>query len=270
MYRVESIGIHPKDSKQFEITVQDEEGNSSAFPVHEDMIIKFTLRKGLELSNEELKLIQREADLWKVYLQAIHYLSYRMRTRQELKRYLLKKEFYATAVDYTLDRLEQEKHLDDAEFANAFVRTRMRLSTKGPQLVARELNELGVNKNVIQDALEQYTWEKQLENAGNYLSKKLGSSSSTRSQREEKDRAHRLLMTRGFSHDINKEVLDQLTDATTEEEWEAVKYQGEKALRKYAKLDKRAAYQKTKQYLYRKGFTGELIQRFIDESDDAF
>lgn len=266
MYRIESISVHPKDASQFEINIQDEKGTLTAFPAHEDVIVKFSLRKGLELSAEKIKAIRKEADSWNIYIQSINYLSYRMRTRLEMKRYLLKKEYTEAAIDRILNRLEGEKLLNDAEFAMAFVRTRMRLSTKGPQMVKKELNELGVKKDIIEEALQQYSMDKQLENAEKYLSKKTGSSKTRRSKREEEDRALRLLMQRGYSHEINKEVLEKLTGPTVDEEWEAVQYQGEKAMRKYRNLDKREAYQKIRQYLYRKGFSGELIQRFTEQN----
>ncbi len=267
MYRIESIRVHPKDASQFEISLQDEEGNITDFQAHEDVIVKFALRKGLEISEEDAKAIHTEADTWKIYLQAINYLSYRMRTKLEMKRYLLKKEFSEAPIERILSRLEEEKLLNDPEFAMAFVRTRINLSTKGPQMVKKELNDLGVDKNTIEKALMQYTWDKQYENAEKYISKKTGSAVSKRSKREEHERILRLLMQRGYPQDINKEILNNMEDLSHDEEWEAVQYQGEKAVRKYRNLEQREASQKTKQYLYRKGFSGELIQRFIDESN---
>lgn len=265
MYRIEKLTAHPKDSSKFYIHLQDTEGNKSAFPVHEDIIIKFGIRKDLELPLSEVEAIQKEGDLWKIYIHAIHYLSYRMRTREELRRYLLKKEFDMAAVDHVLIRLEDEKHLDDDAFAEAFVRTRMKLSTKGPLLVTKEMKELGLNKGVIDKALALYSKETQLENAEKYLSKKNVSSSSKRSNREQQQRSVSLLLQRGFSHEVAQVTLQNNKEETDEDdEWNAVQYQGDKALRKYQKLDQRKKNYKIKQYLFRKGFQTDVIQRYID------
>ncbi|MDY0395801.1 hypothetical protein RWE15_17045 [Virgibacillus halophilus] len=53
-----------------------------AFSVDADILVKYNLRKGLELSNGDWEELQEQNDLQKGYGMALHFLSYRMRTKK--------------------------------------------------------------------------------------------------------------------------------------------------------------------------------------------
>ena len=164
-------------------------------------------------------------------------------------------------------RLEKENYLDDQAFAEAFVRTKMKTSTKGPLMIARELKDSGVNSRDTENALTHYTKERQIENAGKYLSKKMTSGASRCSVKEQYLRASRLLIQRGFQRDVTEIVLKNYEVDDTEE-WSAIQYHGDKAVRKYEKLEPWQKKNKIKQFLFRKGFQTDMIQKYVDQMDD--
>ncbi len=56
-----------------------------------------------------------------------------------------------------MQRLKKEKLLDDQQFADMFVRSRMNTSSKGPKIIEQELFEKGITGQIAANALEQYT-----------------------------------------------------------------------------------------------------------------
>ena len=86
------------------------------------------------------------------YTAALRILNYRFNSEHELRRKLAAKKFDGEVIDAAIARLRDEKWLDDARFAEAFVRTRMRKRI-GRLRIRRELGEAGVTDEVINAAL---------------------------------------------------------------------------------------------------------------------
>jgi regulatory protein len=86
------------------------------------------------------------------YTAALRILKYRFNSEVELRRKLQSKRFEKDDIDATMERLRNEKWLDDDRFAAAFVRT---LSNKlvGTQRIRRELRAAGVNSESAKDAI---------------------------------------------------------------------------------------------------------------------
>jgi regulatory protein len=104
------------------------------------------------------QLLDADAEV-KVREAALSILSYRARTRTELKRKLLGKGFHLARVEPCLDRLEQRGLLDDAAVASAFVRDRIRLRPRGKLRLTQELRAKGIPQEVagrvVDDVLDQ-------------------------------------------------------------------------------------------------------------------
>src|SRR5699024_5509846 len=75
------------------------------------------------------------------------------------------------------------------------------------------------------------------------------------------------LMQKGFTQDVIRDVAADIQDEKNgEAEWEAIVHHGEKLLRKHQlKLTGFELCNKIKEGLYRKGFSFELINQYIDE-----
>jgi regulatory protein len=104
------------------------------------------------------QLLDADAEV-KVREAALNILSYRARTRAELKRKLMGKGFHLARVEPCLDRLERRGLLDDEAVAAAFVRDRIRLRPRGKLRLTQELRTKGIPQNVagrvVDDVLEQ-------------------------------------------------------------------------------------------------------------------
>ena len=266
MPKITRITTQKKNKQRYNIFVDDQ----YAFSVSEDILVQHTLRKEMELDQETMDTLIRKDDFHKTFTLAINYLSYRMRSEKEIRTYLQEKEIDDEKIEYVVKRLREEKYLDDAEFAVALVRTRMHTSSKGPLLVKKELIEKGITPQIAEEAMQHYTFDAQLEKATKWVEKKMRLDGK-KSFREQLQKVQQTLMQKGFPKDVITEAMANVEEENDQDaEWEAVVYQGEKALRKYAqKAEGVELKHKLKGALYRKGFSFELIERFIEEYVDG-
>jgi regulatory protein len=98
-------------------------------------------------ANRRHHLLNVDADV-KIREAALNLLSFRARTRAELRRRLSAKGFRPARIDLCLDRLQDRGLLDDALVAAAFVRDRLRHRPRGKVRLAQELQGRGVQSNV--------------------------------------------------------------------------------------------------------------------------
>lgn len=99
------------------------------------------------------RLLDDDADI-RVRDAALNLLSYRARTRSELKRRLHQKGFRSARIDPCLDRLEDKGLIDDAAVAASFVRDRLRHKPRGRAALSSELRAKGVSRDVIDGAID--------------------------------------------------------------------------------------------------------------------
>ena len=239
-----------------------------AFPVDEELIITHMLHKGKVLTPEFQEQLQVEDVYRKAYQRALNYLSYGLRSEKEVRDDLKDKEFEEQA-DEVVERLIDQKLINDLEYAKSYVRTAANLNSKGPSNIKHELSKRGINKEQIEVAMYEYSFEDQFANAMS-LAEKSWKKSRLKSQREAVQKTKQFLMQKGYSMDIIQEVISELdTEKTEDEEYEALAKQGEQAWRRYSsKFSDYKLIQKTKSSLYQKGYPSELINKFIEMKEE--
>ncbi|WP_100013316.1 recombination regulator RecX [Lentibacillus sediminis] len=269
MKKITRITTQKKNKNRYNIFLDSGSGEKFGFSADEAILIEFQLRKGLELDEAQLDSLIQKDTIHKIYTQAIHFLSYRMRTKKEIHDYLLKKEADPEQIPQIMEKLEKENLIDDRQFVDMFVRTRMSTSNKGPLLIKKELIEKGVAAQTAGEAVEQYPYDVQYEKIGKWIEKKLNASRK-HSFRKQVQQLQATLLQKGFTQDVIQEAfadIDEQKDENTE--MEALMHHGDKLWRKHeAKLEGRELKQKVKEGLYRKGFSIEAINRFLDDKTD--
>lgn len=258
--KISKITTQKKNKDRYNIFIKDE----YAFSVDEDVLIKYELRKGLDLSEELISEIRSEDDIQKAYNKVIHYLSYRMRSEKEVRSYLHKEEITEIQVDRIVDRLKERKLIDDLQFAEMFVRTRMNTSSKGPGLIKQELAEKGIKEEFAQIALEQFEREAQEEKALKLVEKRLRRRRKDSFQKQ-LDQARAALLRNGYPSDVINSVMNQVSSGKDQEaEWEALLNHGERLERRFkGKFTEYELRQKIKEGLYRQGFSIGLINEYL-------
>ncbi|WP_040206449.1 recombination regulator RecX [Neobacillus jeddahensis] len=266
---ITKITTQKKNQERFNVFMDYGKGEEFAFSVDSEVLIKFQLKKGMELDEFSFLEVQFQDDIRKAYNLAINYLARRMRATKEVKDYLLKKEIDEAVIGEVLHKLSGQKYLNDQEFANAYVRTQANTTDKGADIVKMELKEKGIEQSILTQALEEFPLEQQIEKAMK-ISEKFFQKNTKESLKIQKQKLETLLHRKGYSFEVIAIAMNETEiPEEADEELDAIRFQGEKAHRKFAQYTGYEYKQKMKQTLYRKGFSIDLIERYLAENENS-
>ena len=146
---------------------------------------------------------------------AFRFLSFRQRSIKELREFLEKKaqkiEDGASVIPRVMDRLRELDYANDEKFAQWWISSRMGRKPKGAQLVAHELAQKGVDKEIIAAAMEAAGGQEgQIEAAKRALAPKLRIWVALPTM-EQKRKLYECLGRRGFSSLVTSRVIDWAT-----------------------------------------------------------
>jgi regulatory protein len=125
-------------------------------------IVAAWLQVGQELSDEKIAAMQAE-DAQEVALQkSLHFLSYRARSIEEVRKNLEKHEIPEAVIQLTLEKLQNAGLLNDHDFARIWVENRNTFRPRGRRALRMELRQKGLPESVIETTLEETTDEQAL------------------------------------------------------------------------------------------------------------
>ncbi len=264
---ITKITTQKKNKERYNIYLDDGTGERYAFSVHEEIILTHRLKKGSEIDEFDIEEISFADDVSKSFQNAVSFLSYRMRSTQEVVQHLKEKDYSDAVIQEAIHKLNQVNYLDDEEFSIAYVRTNSKLSLKGPVLLKQELNQKGLSSTDIESALSHYIEEDQISNATK-LAEKVVNKTTSSSEKMQKQKVSESLMRKGFSREVINNVIKEIAPEKVEgEEWAAICQTGAKAHRRYQKFKGWEYKRKMKQYLYQKGFPADLIEKYFESEE---
>lgn len=239
--------------------------NGEAVRVSEDLLVKYRLFKGAELSAEDYRELQENIHYDSGLQQAMNYISYQLRSEKDVRIYLKDKEIPLEDRHKIIARLKELQLIDDKVYGESYVRTQMRTSDKGPTVIKQQLRQKGLTDDLIEEVIHLYTPEAQFDVAYHVAEKSLRKI-HRKSFKETLQKVRTTLMTKGFSSDTIQIVMAELpAEKDEEDEFEALAKEGERLWRRHQSKAKNVRNQKIKQGLYQKGFQMDDIQRFLDE-----
>jgi regulatory protein len=89
------------------------------------------------------------------YVDALHLLGRRELSVKQLRERLLDREHSREDIDRAVDLLLENRALDDARVAAAYVRTALKVKGRGRLRIQRELWQMGIDKDVASEALAE-------------------------------------------------------------------------------------------------------------------
>lgn len=123
--------------------------DNNDYLLFDDIIVKYTLLLKKEITKKELEMVLKDNQELKCYYKALDYLSKKMRTKKEVKKYLEKNEFNKEEINKTITKLTNEKYLDEESYLNAYISDSLRFSNDGSLKIKQKLINLGLNKELI-------------------------------------------------------------------------------------------------------------------------
>lgn len=164
---------------------------------------------------------EEEEKLAPIKAKAVRLINHRARSTAELRQRLLDADFEPEGVEEVIDRCTASGMLDDAQFAQEWVRQREKNQKKSVSVLRRELQRKGIAAALIEDALEQVDEESQLQILEELVAKKAASVKTGPADRKEYDKALRRVVgvaaRRGFPQGVALAYARRALDARIEE-----------------------------------------------------
>jgi len=87
---------------------------------------------------------------------ALGYLAHQPRSIRQMNEFLVKKGYDEDMINKTIEKLLEQKYLDDEIFTRTFVENRINHKPKSKFALACELNKKGIKSAIIEDVLKTY------------------------------------------------------------------------------------------------------------------
>ena len=183
---------------------------SFAFGCNVNVVARFRLRVGLQLTDEQLNEIQRGEVRQECFDAAMKFLQQRLHSRAELHKKLMRGEFGRAIIDDVLEDLSRLGYLDDERFAKTKALSASQHKRHGPRRAMAELLKSGVKADVAQRALaDVYERGNTTENA-----RLLAQKQAPRLRKLDPQVARRrlvgMLQRRGYDYETIKPIVDQV------------------------------------------------------------
>jgi regulatory protein len=181
-----------------------------AFGCNVNVVARFRLRVGMQLTEEHLQEIQKGEVRQECFDAAIGFLKHRLHSRAELRKKLMRREYGPAIIDDVLNDLSRLGYLDDDRFARTKAIASSQHKRHGPRRAMVELLKAGVKSDVAQRALaDVYQATDPSENA-----RLLAQRQAPRLRKLDPLVARRrlvgMLQRRGFDYDTIKPIVDQV------------------------------------------------------------
>ena len=160
-----------------------------------ESVYKYGLKVGMEILPEKLDQIISEAEKSNALARAIAYISKSLKTKRQVKDYLIKKGYSEEITWYCIDKLKEYNYIDDKEYSKRFLESTSK--TQGKRLAEFKLMAKGVKKEDIETAYCETEIQYE-QNALALCEKYLRNKQLTK---ENILKAYRYLISRGFSYE---------------------------------------------------------------------
>ena len=181
-----------------------------AFGCNVNVVAKFRLRAGMNLSEDQVRQIQLGEVKQECFDAGLRFLQSRLHSTSELRRKLMRKEWGKEVIEAVIADLARMGYLDDARFAKSKALSAAEHKHHGPRRAMLELMKAGVKSDVASRAVDDVYGS--ADNAA--AARQLAQKQAPRLKRLEPLVARRrlagMLQRRGFDYDTIKPIIDEL------------------------------------------------------------
>lgn len=244
-----------KKSNLYELLFTD----NTILNLYDGTIIKYNLLVNKNIDKKKLLEIIAYNNILEAYYKAIKYLTIKLRTKKEIEKYLLKSNYNKDTINEVIARLEKEKYIKNDIYIKAYINDALNLTSKGPNLIKKELEHLGFKENEYNDYLniDSNIWHEKI----NKIITKKEKSNHNYSSKVLVNKIKDYLIKQGYYlNDINA-CLNNIDFVDNDD---ILKKEINKEYRKLSKkYENEELRLKIKYNLYRKGFDMSKIEEML-------
>lgn len=226
----------------------------------EDTIIKYNLLKPRTIEESELQEIIEYDKYSKRLKLALGYLTHKERCQIEIENKL--SDYDKDTVNKVIEKLKKLGYLNEDKYIKLYIHDQITLGNKGSLYIKNELLKLKLNEEKIDTYLEEVDVNIWLEKLKKIVNKKIDTNHKY-ANNYLKQKLNNDLIKMGYPLDLINQVIEMTEfkeeDSILEKEYEK---EYKKLSRKYQ--DKELEY-KIRNNLYKKGFSLENIEKFINK-----
>lgn len=249
--KIESIKKLKKKG-MYEITI-----NGCDYIVTEDLIVKYTLIKGRELTTEELSKIESEIINENLLLKVYNYISYQFRSEYEIKKYLYGLSANENQVNDIIIKLKSLNMIDD-NYLSVSILNYCIAQLKGPKIYKNKLYERRI------EIIHNYNDNDQIEAINKSIEKNKDKNKKLPALKQKLLLTQKLLRD-GFEEKYVYKLIDEVSfDDDTDEQLERLIKEYEKLQIKYSKYTDYEKRNRIINNLMSKGYTYKQISKLIN------
>ena len=202
MPTITNITLQTKNKKRCNLFVDGEFYCALSY----ETVMKNYLKSGLEIEKDKLDLIVKENEKQEALNRAIGYISKNLKTKRQVKDYLIGKGYSEEIAWYCVDKLKEYNYINDVEYSKRYIESTSK--NQGNRLVEYKLMMKGVKKEDIQSAYLETEVDAN-ENAKNVAQKYLKNKEKSK---ENIAKAYRYLIGKGFSYEQANYALSEFRE----------------------------------------------------------
>jgi regulatory protein len=208
MKKITKIEYQKKNKERFNIYIDDEYG----FAVDISILIKYSLKKGMELDDALIDEILLSEEEISVYNYGISVLSRYFKSEYELRLKMKNKGFNPQLIDNAISILKERKYLDDERYCEMFINDKINISKHGVRKIKEALYYKGIDKEIIEEKIKCISAESEEERALLLGEKKLLNIKEN-DNRKKMSKLSNYLLGKGFEYETVNRALRKLLNA---------------------------------------------------------
>ena len=188
--------------------------NKFALGLSVETVYDFGLRKNDIITEEQIEDIKRKENQKNTLSYAINLITKHSYSTFDLKRKMLQKGYENHQIEKTVEYLQTYGYLDDMQYAQNYIKDKTRFNNYGSIRLKNELLNKGIDKKIVEDALEQFFDNDSIKYDEYTAAKELAIKKMNSYEKDDKAAKYRklsgFLIRKGYSYDIVNQVVSEL------------------------------------------------------------
>lgn len=228
--------------------------------LYEDVILKYELLYKKDINDKLLEEIEKDNYKYLIYDLAVKYISIRMRSKKEIREYLLKKGFNDLEINNTIDKLIKQNLINDNLFCKCYINDKLNLSNDGVNKIKQNLLQMGIEEDIIDNNLSNIDYELIKERLVKIINKDLKLNTKLPVNKLKNKIINRCIML-GYNYELINEILN----STNIKNNSNIKNDYDKLMNKYnRKYEGTKLKLFIKNKLYQKGYSVDEINNIME------
>ena len=184
------------------------------------LVNEYQLKKGVDVPRDILDTIFYESEKFRAHESAYRYLTIRPHSKFEIIVKLRKKGFDNKIIGAVIEKCLKEGYLDDAKFAEAWIRHRLSSKPRGRRMLQAELYKKGIEREIAEEVLSRMLAETSEEDLALQLLEKNRSRFLAQNSVDLKLKIRNFLSYRGFGYQSARTAADKFIESLENEDYD--------------------------------------------------